>query len=624
MKTSLSKALIFLSALHFIEAFCLPADTIYINDKNKYVNLLPGLKIFHTPKTLSPQTALSEIEAEGYTIQKSSVGFTRETYWVAFTVKNVSSSNENYILEIKNPQIDYLKVSTCQDNSITPIFITGDQFHFNKRMIWSRNFIFPIQIEQGEIKSFLIEIYKRNSSLNFPMALWHQNQYSERVYLENLGYGIYFGFILLCIIYSFLTFIFLRKSTYFWYSAWGIFSGLYIFTALGFSHQFLYPHIDDLNSIFRIFVQKVSMITFFMFSSHFLNFKKFAPITYKIINGAVIGFVIILIPLPFRPPFYMENSHLIIPTIYCIAIILIVLIVRACVLSYPKQKANAFYYLIAFSALMISAFILIFEEFGWIPANLLVVNPFMIGSSIEMLILSIGITYQIKKVYDERNMLSLKFAQQQKELLKAYVSGVERERERISRELHDDIGSRLSTLNRFMSKSTTNTNEKLQEQIEILCDDVRDMSHRLAPATLKITGLKNKISELISALQTDGGIQADVQFYDFPDELENEMTNHIYRILQEAFHNITKHAHATLVDLQFFGYEDELVITIEDNGKGFKQHSSKGIGLQNMQARAASLNGTLEVSSQPGQGTQIMLRIPMKKKQEIQNDRVVG
>jgi signal transduction histidine kinase len=294
-------------------------------------------------------------------------------------------------------------------------------------------------------------------------------------------------------------------------------------------------------------------------------------------------------------------------------IITLMLIIYSAIKSFKQQRITITYYFAAFAALIIGVLATVAIEFGAVEAKVFPIDPFLMGSALEYLIFSIGLTYQIKKVFDERNELTLKFAQQQKELLKAYVDGVEKERERISQELHDNIGSRLSTLNRFTSSSSTAENIKLQKQIEILCDDVRNMSHQLSPSALKMTGLKSKIFELAAELEKGSKLKVDIQFYDFDDTLEEERSVHIYRILQEAFNNIAKHAKATLVDLQFFGHSDELVITLEDNGIGFREMRTGGIGIQNMQARAASLQGILEVSSQPGKGTQLLLRIPQVK-----------
>jgi signal transduction histidine kinase len=587
------------------------ADTLFLHTEvDRKINLLPALRVFSTPQYLSPEKALEQIQVQGKTLPEASVGFTRDTYWATLTLKNSSTSHLSSIIEINSPQIDCLQVYTYSALKIIPWALTGDKFPFHQRLIPHRNFAFPMVLAPGESKSLLLKIEKRNSSLSFPIYLWNQTAFHQNDYTENIGYGLYFGLILLCALYSILTFGFLRNSIYFWYFVWITSSGVFVFTALGFSHQFLYPSANDFNSIFRVIIQVINLIAFLKFSQKFLRMERFTPKTDSVLHYTILFLVALAIPVPFKPPLYFEYSHILLPFLNWLMLFTLGTIIYSIIVSFNHQKIIIYYYIGAFAALIIGIFCVVAIEFGVISAERFPVDPFLIGSSLEYLIFAVGLTYQIKKVYDERNNLSFRFAQQQKELLKAYVDGVERERERISRELHDDIGSRLSTLNRFVTSGNTGGNSKLQEQIEILCEDVRSMSHELAPPALKITGLKSKVFELARELKDQRDIQVDIQFYDFPENLSDEVTMHLYRILQEAFNNISKHAEATLVDLQFFGHEDELVITIEDNGRGFSETASSGIGLQNMKARSASIHGILEINSQPGRGTQLLLRIP--------------
>lgn len=601
----------------YVVAFlvCIPGraqqpDTLLLKGTEKKINLLPHVKFIASPENLSPKTALLQIRQKSFMLEEATIGFTRDVYWGALVLKNISSTINSYLLELENPQIDSLQLFTYSIDEVMPWVQTGDKFPFTARALPHRNFIFPIKLAPGESKSVLLKIDKRNSSVNFPLNLWKDTFFYENDSLANLGYGLYFGLTALCALYSVLIFAFLRSSIYLWYFIWIISSAVFVSTGVGFSQQFLYPHATDANSIFRVIIQVINLIAFLKFSQKFLRMEIYTPKIGDTIHYIALFIIFLTIPLPFKPTVYFTYSHLLLPFLNWLMIITLVLIIYSAAKSFKQQRITITYYFAAFAALIVGVLSTVAIEFGAVEAKVFPIDPFLMGSAMEYLIFSIGLTYQIKKVFDERNDLTLKFAQQQKELLKAYVDGVEKERERISQELHDNIGSRLSTLNRFTSSGANGENTKLQEQIEILCDDVRSMSHQLSPSALKMTGLKSKIFELAAELEKVNAIKIDIQFYDFDDSLEEEKAIHIYRILQEAFNNITKHAKATIVDLQFFGHSDELVITLEDNGVGFKETKTSGIGIQNMQARATSLQGILEISSQPGRGTQMLLRVP--------------
>lgn len=587
-------------------------DTLFLTGGETKIDLLPSTRFISSPENISPDRALHLIKEKSFALEKATIGYTRDVFWGTLVIKNRSTSPVSYLLEIENPQIDSLQLFTLTFEGIKLWVSTGDKLPFSERALPHRNFIFPIKLDANENKLLLFKIDKRNSSVNFPLNLWKDTTFYEKDSITNLGYGLYFGLTALCAIYSMLTFAFLRNTIYLWYFIWIISSAVFVATGLGFSHQFLYPNANDANSIFRVIIQVINLIAFLKFSQKFLRTETFAPVISDTIHYIALFILFVTLPLPIAPDFYFDLGHFLLPLLNWLMILNFCLVIYAAIKSYTQQRVIIAYYFGAFSALIIGVLSTVAIEFGVIEAKSFPTDPFLMGSALEYLIFSVGLTYQIKKVFDERNDLTLKFAQQQKELLKAYVDGVEKERERISQELHDNIGSRLSTLNRFASSTSKESNTKLQEQIEILCDDVRTMSHQLSPSALKMTGLKSKIFDLASELEKTSKLKIDIQFYDFNDNLEDEKAIHIYRILQEAFNNITKHAKATLVDLQFFGHTDELVITLEDNGVGFKETASSGIGIQNMQARAASLQGILELSSQPGRGTQMLLRVPQQ------------
>jgi hypothetical protein len=233
-------------------------DTLFLTGTETKINLLPHLKFVTSPENLPPEVALNLITQQSFSLTEATIGFTRDVYWGALIVKNNSSTPISYLLELENPQIDSLHTYTYSADRVTPWILTGDKFPFTKRALPHRNFIFPIKLNTGESKALLLKIDKRNSSVNFPLNLWKDTYFYEKDYLANLGYGLYFGLTALCALYSILIFGFLRSSIYLWYFIWIISSAIFVSTGLGFSHQFLYPHADDANSIFRVIIQVIN------------------------------------------------------------------------------------------------------------------------------------------------------------------------------------------------------------------------------------------------------------------------------------------------------------------------------------------------------------------------------
>lgn len=588
-----------------------PSDTLRLSHLTTKADLFALGTITNTSVATTPADAWRELSIlPRKTFASSTIGFTKDVYWLRFTLHNDSEETQQRLVSIENPQIDFLTLYRFHTHDSMSVEAEGgDKIPFHARPLANRHFLFPITLKPHEAVSFLLKVDKHNSALSMPVFLWDAQSYAARDYQDNLGFGLFFGMSLLCAIYALLVFIFLRNTLYLWYFLWIVFSFLYIFTALGFSYQYLYPKLEYFNSYFRVYLEVFGCLIFAKFSQQFLNIQYYFPAVYRWINYLLLFLLSLIVASPVALGFFSQISNILLPVINTIFIACGVLVFYAAIRSFPKQRATSAFFFLAFGSLTIGIGLVIFSEFGWVSESNLALNPVMVGSMVELFIFSIGLTHQIRNVYNERNQLSLSIAKQQKALLKAYVEGTEKERERISRELHDDIGSRLGSLKRFINNNQTQT-ESLEQQIDILCHDVRVMSHQLSPPSMRITGLRQLIQKHLEETVRDEQLQVDVQFYDVPENLSPETTHQLFRIVQEAMTNVLKHAEASELDLQFFVHDCELVMTIEDNGKGFDtQQGTQGIGLQNMKARTESLSGTMEVSSQPGKGTSIMIKI---------------
>ncbi len=576
-------------------------------------NLFPHLLIWESKGEVSVEEAYTKVLSEGIIRHSSNFGYSSNDYWIFFSVVNVSDDLAHRLIEIQNPQIDSITIYTVGPDAIPKIWTrTGDAFAFYERLINHRSFLFPLTLQPNEEANFLIKINKRYSSLVLPMQWWHTHAYFESDYKKMLGYGLYFGFLALCFIYASFTFYFLRKRIYFWYAVWVLITALFVATSIGLSFQLLYPSLP-INSHFRVIILILSIFTFVRFAQEFLHSRKYTPRLHKTLS-IIASLNLGLIPLGLITQAVWPDALVVfLASIYGLTITCMVIIFVISFISYPKQRSTVLFYYLAFGAIIISGLSIIYEEFGFSSNSEIGVNPYMMGSALELLIFSIALTYQIKQLYEERNLLSVRIVNQKKEMLSAYINGVERERERISLELHDDIGSRLSNLKRFIQESTQD-GVQLDEQIDSICSDVRNLSHQLAPPSLQHNSLIRLIEELADKTSRVNGMTVHVQEFDFPEKLPDNVQTSLFRVIQEAIENSAKHSGATEVDIQFFGHDNDLVVTYEDNGIGFELDlQPEGIGLKNIRARIESIGGNFEIQSSPAFGTILIIQIPWQE-----------
>jgi signal transduction histidine kinase len=209
-----------------------------------------------------------------------------------------------------------------------------------------------------------------------------------------------------------------------------------------------------------------------------------------------------------------------------------------------------------------------------------------------------------------------------RETVDAILDAQEAERTRIARELHDETGSALSAVLLGLTaidQATTlrearQASAVLRETARTTLENVARLAFELRPPTLDQFGLGPALKDLSRGLAEQGGpkveLNADLAT---AERLPPEVETALFRITQEALTNIVKHADAKTVHISCARRERSVVLTIDDNGRGFSQAQARGtrFGLVGMRERTASVNGALDIKSKPGAGTRLTVEIPL-------------
>jgi len=202
---------------------------------------------------------------------------------------------------------------------------------------------------------------------------------------------------------------------------------------------------------------------------------------------------------------------------------------------------------------------------------------------------------------------------QELKISQALLEGEDRERIRIARDLHDGIGGTLSGIKLKLSDPTADKElmvQKANEQLHSAIGELRRTARGMMPESLLKNGLETALHDLCTDL-ISSEVQIEFQSSGLSDHSMNN-TVHIYRIVQELLTNAIKHGKAKNILVQLIQEQDAILITVDDNGKGFdtgQMSNVTGIGLKNIQNRVDFLKGTLSIDSDPGNGTSVNIEI---------------
>ncbi|MFD2890380.1 tetratricopeptide repeat-containing sensor histidine kinase [Chitinophaga cymbidii] len=201
-------------------------------------------------------------------------------------------------------------------------------------------------------------------------------------------------------------------------------------------------------------------------------------------------------------------------------------------------------------------------------------------------------------------------------LLKASVSGQEKERKRIAGELHDSIGGNLAAIKLQLSNQhNVNGLKGLIQQVDDTYHQVRGLSHDLVPEKFSETGFTELISGYLRQFDVPGNARISFQAYPAEeiDLIGTTLKVEIYKIIQELITNAQKHSQASKVEIQLTHMDGTLKLLFEDNGKGFSTETARqGFGFRNIRERLKHFDGVLSIDSFPSKGTVIDIEIPLK------------
>ena len=201
----------------------------------------------------------------------------------------------------------------------------------------------------------------------------------------------------------------------------------------------------------------------------------------------------------------------------------------------------------------------------------------------------------------------------------AMIAGQEKERQKVAGELHDDLGSLMATIKlHFDNAKVSQTDPALQNAQKLLEEayqKIRGMAHSKNSGVMSDQGLLPAIKKMAQTITETDALEVTIEDFGLGERMENSLELSIFRMIQELVANAIKHAEASQVTIQLTQHDDSLNIIVEDDGNGFDRSKlnkkQSGIGLASIEKRIEHLEGNITIDSILGQGTTILIDIPV-------------
>ena len=525
-----------------------------------------------------------------YTNQ-TNLGYRKEAIWIRFSVKNKSKENKKWLLNLNYGTIDDVNYYTIQSENNIEVKNAGLKYSMSVREIKSHTIIFPLLLNNEEEKTFYVRIESGKSiplnlEIDLPEIFFksEQNRY--------LILGILYGGILILAIYNLFLYFSVKDLSYLYYFFYALSISYYQSAVDGFGYQFLTPSFPNYNLIYGMI--SASLITLFgsLFAKEFLQIKKYSKFLNKsfiiLIYVAISYILAIFILKPKNSAFSTE-----------IGLIYILLLLISSIFCLLKGSRNALYYLIASLFFLIGVLFRAFKNLGDLGISFLTDFGMPAGMLAEMTILSFALGNRINTI------------KQEEEKEKALI------RSRIASDLHDEIGSNLSSisLSSQLIKKSSNLSDKIKNQLEEItitaketADSVRDIIWFINPEHDKAENLLSKMKDTAARMLPGIAYTFNNNGRIYIESLQAR--RNLFLIYKEILNNIAKHSEAKKVIIDIDDGASAFKLNIADDGKGFdKENITLGNGLKNIQKRLKESNGKIGIISQPGSGTEISILI---------------
>lgn len=629
-------------------------DPVALPDTREEINLGPKALLLEDKQgNLTLQDVLTQQVAKRFkphTRQTPNFGFTNSAYWAKVTIVSQSTQRKDWFLEIDYPLLDEVQVYALGgDSETSPPLKTwkvGDQQPFANRPLEHVNFVFPLSVAPRQSLTLLIRV-KSEGTVQFPLALWSNRAFVKHTNQHTLGLGLYFGIMLVMMLYNSFIYLSVRDVSYLYYVLYIVFFSLAMLCVNGLAYQYLWPNSTWWANRGLQFCLAFYSIWMLLFSCRFLrieNHSKPLYYVYQVMIGLSVLLVVATLTL---------SPAITIPLVVAVQQIQVLLIVLSSIASVRRGYRPARFFLFAWIGLMVGGTLRALLAQGWVPNVFITEYGVQIGSALEVILLSLALADRInllQKQANEKDLLARQNAEKANQAKSLFIANV-------SHEIRTPLNAVLGYAQ--MLERDTKLDEKQQHSVSVISksgehllgviNDILDISKIEADAM----ALVNQDFELVDLVEGIGVMFAgrcEEKRLDWQlnTQCQRSIAVHgdqskLRQVLINLLGNATKFTHQgslslnlslTGPDRYYFEvidsgpgidaqYHDQVFEAFGQTSEGAK-HGGTGLGLAIARKQVELMGGKLALASEKGRGCRFYFTLPLppaKKAVKPRNNR---
>lgn len=402
-----------------------------------------------------------------------SQGYNSSAWWLKLTVHN-REQRESWLLEVSYPVLDHIDIYVLQEDGLQQ-FLLGDKKPFWSRPLQHHNFLAPLKLPEDTSTEIYLRV-QSTSSVQVPVTLWDEQSFHTMQIAPTIMHGIYYGGLLIIALYNLLIYFVLGERAYLYYVSYIVSLALFVSGLHGWSFMFLWPNATQWNDQSVLVFLACCILFAVLFTRRFLAsekpFQTWASLLFYVFIAICTGAIV--------AAFLTSYAHVI--------SVLVPLAVAACLLGLTvgivacfEKRASAPYYTLAWTMLFMGGIVIAFNKANILPSNLFTEYALLIGSLLEVLLLSFALAERINQERSLRiqaQSIALDTQKQANDALEQRVAERTQELEYANKKLQELSDTDQLTglknrryLNQFLESEFARSN-RYQHSIAILMIDI--------------------------------------------------------------------------------------------------------------------------------------------------------
>jgi signal transduction histidine kinase len=538
------------------------------------------------------------------------------TVWLKLKLYNKTNSTQQYNISFGNLFIDKIDYWEMHADSILQSAPMGLLYLSNKESIENASYMIRTTVSPGDSATVLTAIHNSFFRIIFDLYVRTKAQQETHNSLTEFLVGLFTGILVIIIFFNIFLCIQTAENIYLSYAGYCFSYLAYIIIIAGYPFKYLDAAVASFFSLTPIFLLPVIHLFLALFATKYLNLKIIMPKLFSFMKFIIINLALFALfnlagvnnivnlkeyLLTHYKPFF------IVATIYYYLVFasLFFVIFTACIKEIKRKNFLALLYLIAFVPIILVFVVLSVNEFFHVSFDVFSFIPY--AGILEIILMALALAYRVKHVHVAKQQLEVK-------LIQAEMF----ERQRIARDLHDDIGASLSSAKILTDLAIQKFSEdelftNLKTNLQLAISHLRQIIWNIDDKEITFHELLQRINVFAAPLLRLQSIQFILNVENDVNDrkLERNERNNLYLIFKECINNTAKYSEASIFTTHVYNSNNKVLISIEDNGKGFnKNDKSPGNGLTNIKSRATEINCELSIITSSGNGTKILIVMP--------------